>query len=131
MHWPDHLLTLDDWIALPEDNSRGYELVAGVLIVSPRPMAKRQDAVWRLAAQLQPQLPTVWDVVIQAELVIDPSSPSTVRVPDAMAVRREALERNLPRFDPGDVLLAVEIIAVGSKRTDTVTKFAEYCRGSV
>jgi Uma2 family endonuclease len=34
--WPDHLLTLEEFIELPEDHSRRYELQEGVLIASPR-----------------------------------------------------------------------------------------------
>ncbi|WP_069165506.1 Uma2 family endonuclease [Nocardia altamirensis] len=126
MHWPDHLLTLADWIALPEDNSRSYELVEGVLVVSPRPVSMHQRAVWRFAAQLEPQLPATHGVLAEAELVIDPGPPSTVRVPDVLAVTAAGIDENLARWQPADVLLAVEILSVGSKRTDQVTKFAEY-----
>jgi hypothetical protein len=28
--WPDHLLSLDEWVALPEDNTRHFELVEGM-----------------------------------------------------------------------------------------------------
>jgi hypothetical protein len=34
--FPDHLLTLEEFTQLPEDNSRHYELQEGVLIVRPR-----------------------------------------------------------------------------------------------
>jgi hypothetical protein len=34
--WPDHLLTLDEWGDLPEDNRFRLEAVEGVLIVAPR-----------------------------------------------------------------------------------------------
>ncbi|WP_433601534.1 Uma2 family endonuclease [Nocardia sp. CA-135953] len=126
VHFPDHLLTLDDWIALPEDNSRSYELVEGVLVVSPRPMSKHQRAIWRLAAQLEPQLPIGYGVLTEAEVVIESGPPSTVRVPDVIAVSAAGIDENLPRWNPEDVLLAVEVVSVGSKRTDRVTKLFEY-----
>ncbi|GAB2650850.1 Uma2 family endonuclease [Nocardia goodfellowii] len=126
VHWPDHLLTLDDWIALPEDNSRHYELAEGVLVVCPRPILRHQAAIVRLGAQLESQLPPAWATVSEAELVVDPSPPATVRVPDIMVVHSSAVERNLPRVTPDDVLLAVEIISPGTKRTDRRTKFDEY-----
>ncbi|WP_218021114.1 Uma2 family endonuclease [Nocardia mikamii] len=78
MHWPDRLLTMADWEALPEDNSRSYELVEGVLIV----------------------------------------------VPDA------GIEAN-PRWNANEVLLAVEILSPGSRRTDRVTEFAEYAEAGI
>ncbi|MEU2040235.1 Uma2 family endonuclease [Nocardia niwae] len=124
--WPDHLLTLEDWIALPEDSSRNYELVEGVLVVSPRPVLRHQFAVWRLAAQIHPQLPNELAAVGEAELVVDPTQPPTVRVPDVLVIRRKALADDLARVHPEDVKLAIEILSAGSRRTDRVTKFFEY-----
>ncbi|MBF5001271.1 Uma2 family endonuclease [Nocardia sp. BSTN01] len=82
--FPDRLLTLTDWNALPEDNARYYELVDGVVVAVPRPPGRHQQAVWRLADQLEPQLPHAYCVVAQAELVITPGPVPTVRVPDLM-----------------------------------------------
>ncbi|QBS41903.1 Uma2 family endonuclease [Nocardia sp. CS682] len=131
MHWPDHLLTLEDWIALPEDNSRSYELVEGVLVVSPRPVSMHQRAIWRLAAQLEPQLPPTHGVLTEAEVLIDAGPPPTIRVPDVLAVPAAGIDANIPRWDAADVLLAVEILSIGSKRTDRVTKFAEYAEAGI
>ena len=50
--WPDHLLDLDEWSALPEDSSRRFELAEGVLSVAPRPIARHQKLIKRIAAQL-------------------------------------------------------------------------------
>ncbi|WP_067479878.1 Uma2 family endonuclease [Nocardia amamiensis] len=131
MHWPDHLLTLEDWIALPEDSSRSYELVEGVLVVSPKPVLRHQFAVWRLAAQLHPQLPRQLAAVVDAELVIDPTQPPTVRAPDVLVIRRKALHDDLARVQPEDVVLAVEILSAGSRRTDRVAKFFEYAESGI
>jgi Uma2 family endonuclease len=124
--WPDHLLTREDWNALPEDSSRGYELVEGVLVVSPRPVLRRRFAVWQLAARIHPQLPNEFAAVAEAELVVDSAQPPTVRVPDVLVIRRKALADDLARVLPEDVKLAVEILSAGSRRTDRVTKFSEY-----
>ncbi|TLG14010.1 Uma2 family endonuclease [Nocardia cyriacigeorgica] len=124
MVWPDHLLGLADWAALPEDTSRNYELVDGVLVVSPKSPPRHQRAVWRLAANLDPQLP--WVVLTGTEVVIDPAEPSTVRVPDLIAVRESAYRPYEARCAGADVELAVEILSDGSRRTDRVAKFAEY-----
>ncbi|PPJ21683.1 Uma2 family endonuclease [Nocardia nova] len=130
MHWPDRLLTMADWEALPEDNSRSYELVEGVLIVSPRPVSKHQRAMWRLAAQLEPQLPPTLGVLTETEVVIDPVAPPTVRVPDLIVVPDAGIETN-PRWNADEVLLAVEILSPGSRRTDRVAKFAEYAEAGI
>lgn len=124
--WPDHLLTLDEWDRLPEDNTRHYELVEGVLVVSPRPVSRHQRAVWRLSAQLEPQLPARWGVLIDTEIVIDVGPPATVRAPDVLVVPSAGIDQNLPRWSPDEVVLVVEIVSPGSERTDRTAKFAEY-----
>ncbi|WP_330233487.1 Uma2 family endonuclease [Nocardia sp. NBC_00508] len=131
MHWPDHLLTLEDWIALPEDSSRSYELVEGVLVVSPRPVSQHQRAIWRLAAQLEPQLPSTHGVLTESEVLIDASPLPTIRVPDVLVVLEAGIDANQPRWDAADVLLAVEILSAGSRRTDRVTKFFEYADAGI
>lgn len=35
LSWPTHLLTLEDWEALPEDSALRLELVEGVLAIVP------------------------------------------------------------------------------------------------
>jgi Uma2 family endonuclease len=130
-HWPDHLLTLGDWNALPEDHTRQYELMEGVLIVTPKPILPHQSAGWRLAGQLEPQLPLELSVVTDSELVVDPGSPATVRVPDVMIVPTAAVDDGLARVDADAVPLAVEILSPGSRRTDQVTKFAEYAEAGI
>lgn len=37
LHRSGSLMTLDEWVVLPEDNSYRYELQEGILLVSPRP----------------------------------------------------------------------------------------------
>ncbi|MGK8511427.1 Uma2 family endonuclease [Nocardia asiatica] len=131
VNWPDHLLTLEDWIALPEDSSRNYELVEGVLVVSPKPVSQHQRAVLRLGAQLEPQLPSTLGVLADTEVLIDAGPLPTVRVPDILVVPEAGIEANLPRYAAADVLLAVEVLSPGSRRTDRVTKFFEYAEAGI
>ncbi|MBF6224891.1 Uma2 family endonuclease [Nocardia abscessus] len=129
--WPDHLLTLEDWIALPEDSSRSYELVEGVLVVSPKPVSQHQRAILRLSAQLEPQLPGTHGVLADTEVLIDEGPLPTIRVPDILVVPEAGIQANLPRYNAADVLLAVEILSPGSRRTDRVTKFFEYAEAGI
>ncbi|MGK8554166.1 Uma2 family endonuclease [Nocardia gipuzkoensis] len=131
MHWPDHLLTLEDWIALPEDSSRSYELVEGVLVVSPKPVSQHQRAFLRLSAQLEPQLPPTLGVLADTEVLIDAGRLPTIRVPDIIVVPEAGINANLPRWNAADVLLAVEVLSPGSRRTDRVTKFFEYAEAGI
>ncbi len=125
---PRELMTLDEWDALPEDNSAHYELQEGVLVVSPKPAKRHQLAVTRLASQMERQLPVDWDVVPDFEVVVQAEGPATVRAPDLVMVRAEAPEN---RVVAGDVLLAVEVISPGSRKIDTHLKPFEYSEAGI
>jgi Uma2 family endonuclease len=129
--WPDHLLSLEEWDALPEDTSRHYELAEGVLVVAPRPAPQHQTAVGHLMSDLNRQLPNTLVATQDVEVVIDPSFPATVRAPDVLVVSRSLYLRNPVRVDAGEVLLAVEIISPGSRVTDRITKAAEYAGAGI
>jgi Uma2 family endonuclease len=125
--WPDHLITLDEWKALPEETRYRVELVEGVLLVSPRPVTFHQWAVTRLGFLIHEQLPTHLSALSEVEIIIaDGPPPPTVRVPDVIAVDTELALSNPPRYRPDQVHLAIEVLSEGSVRTDRVTKFAEY-----
>lgn len=125
---PGSLLTLDDWIALPEDNTSRYELQEGVLLVSPRAARRHQLAAQRLAQQLDAQLPAKWESVLDMEVVVLAAHPPTVRVPDVVVTWVGGPEDRLPA---ADVLLAVEIISPGSRSVDLHLKPYEYAEAGI
>ncbi|MGW5314771.1 Uma2 family endonuclease [Nocardia thailandica] len=127
--WPDHLLSMADWDALAEDTSRMYELAEGVLVVSPRPTSLHQRAIKRLTWQLEPQLPPGFEVLGEVEVVVDSEPPPTVRVPDLCVV--PALSDAVARWDADDVTLVAEVLSPGTRRTDRITKFAEYAEAGI
>jgi Uma2 family endonuclease len=129
--WPDHLLTLEEFIQLPEDNSRRYELQEGILIVSPRANFLHQRVAHRLVAMLNDQLPPDWEAVGDVEIVTEPGFPASVRVPDVVVVQEEAVSAAVPRLNADEALLAVEIISPGSQRTDTLVKPVEYAKAGI
>lgn len=129
--WPDHLLTLDEWDALPEDNSRHYELIEGTLSVTPRPAPLHQWAIARLSGQLNRQLPDDLVALQEVEVLVEAVHPATVRPPDIVVTSARHLSGSSPRLRVTDVLLAVEVISPGSRRTDQVTKFAEYAEAGI
>jgi Uma2 family endonuclease len=124
--WPDHLLTLEEFAELPEDNTRRYELQEGILIVTPRPVSPHQRVMRRLLVELEVKLPEEWEPLGEFEVITGHRVPNSVRVPDVVVVPTEAVEDGVPRVEGADVLLAVEIISPGSHLTDTVTKPHEY-----
>jgi Uma2 family endonuclease len=54
-----------------------------------------------------------------------------VRAPDVLVVSESFFQRNPARIDAGEVLLAVEIISPGTRRTDRVLKAAEYAAAGI
>lgn len=128
--WPHHLLTLDDWDSLPEDNTFRLEVVEGVPIASPNPGAFHQRARTRLAYLIDMQLPAGWTAVSQLDTVIA-ERPLTVRSPDVIVVGSELADTNPSRCRAADVRLAVEVLSEGSVRTDRVTKFSEYAESGI
>jgi len=70
LHDPGSLMTLDEWMALPEDNTYRYELQEGVLLASPRPAPRHQQAAYRLVRQFDDQLPSGWDFLLDVEVVV-------------------------------------------------------------
>ena len=128
MNRPGSLLTLDDWLALPEDEKSRYELQEGVLLVSPRAARRHQLAAQRLAQQLDAQLPAEWESVLDMEVVVHAAHPPTVRVPDLVVTRVGGPE---DRLTAADVLLAVEIISPGSRNVDLHLKPWEYAEAGI
>jgi len=125
---PHSLMTLDEWIALPEDNEHHYELQEGVLVVSPRPLRGHQLAVVRLSWQLDAQLPVDFESIIDFEVVVQAEHPTTVRVPDLVVTRVDGPH---DRLAAADVVLAVEVISPGSRKLDLHLKPFEYAEAGI
>jgi Uma2 family endonuclease len=131
MPWADHLMSLDDWTALPEDTSHHYELVEGVLQVSPRPAIAHQRALGKLHRQLDEQLPVEFAAVLEVEVLITTRRLATVRTPDLVVVPAAIADTEPVRFKSNDVLLAVEVISPGSRERDEITKLYEYSEAGI
>lgn len=128
---PDRLLTLADWDALPEDNSRRYELVEGELHIMPRPAINHQAASLRIGIQLQPQLQEDrWLVLPDSEVVINSHHRPTIRVPDLAVIPVKPGDRR-PRFDASEAALVLEIISPSSVHADRMTKYDEYEKAGI
>jgi Uma2 family endonuclease len=127
LHLPK-LLSIEEWEALPEDNGAHAELQEGVLIVTPRPLRAHARAVFRIAKQLDDQLPSDLEAIIDFEVCVDAGYPPTVRIPDVVITPKEGPER---RLYGSEVLVAIEVVSPGSRRTDTVTKRSEYAEAAI
>ena len=129
--WPDHLLSLDEWDALPQDRSRSYELVEGVLYVVPRPSPRHQRVLYNLQRTISDRLPTGLTALADVEVTVEGRHPATVRAPDLIVLPTEVARLNASRTASSDVLLAVEVVSPGTGRTDRVTKLSEYADAGI
>jgi Uma2 family endonuclease len=128
--WPDHLLSFDEWEQLPEYERFKVEVVEGVLVVSPRPKVFHQRAISSLSGLLNDQLPRALEAIAEVELIVE-KAPLTIRIPDIVVVPTVYADSNPPSVEVEAVRLAVEVLSDGSRRTDRVTKFAEYAEAGI
>jgi Uma2 family endonuclease len=121
--------TVEEFAALPEDNSMRYELLAGRIVASPRPALAHMVVVNRLYTQIDAQLPDGLLVVSEIDLDLE-LSPPVVRIPDLVIVdARVAGESGLVKAS--DVVLAVEVFSPSSLRSDTKVKPLEYAAAGI
>lgn len=109
-------LTHRDLDSMPDDGHR-YELLDGVLVVSPAPRFRHQDAVGRLFKSLDAAasgdlkvLFAPFDVLLADDTVIQPDL--------LVAPRKAFTDRDLP----GPPLLAVEVLSPSTRGIDLMLK---------
>lgn len=112
--------TVEDLGTLPDDGLQ-YELVDGVLLVSPSPRPAHQRAVGRLHLLLAAACPPELEVFL-APLDFQPTNRRSLQ-PDLLVVRREdvgelAIQRPLQ--------LAVEVLSPSTRTKDLLVKRALY-----
>lgn len=129
--WRNHLVSLDEWDAMPEEQCRRLELVDGVLQVIAAPLPRHQRAGRRLANWLEAQLPDGLSVETDVDVVLKARPRATVRRPDVVVMSSDVWGDGGHRFDAADVLLAVEIVSPGSERTDQEIKPGEYAAAGI
>ncbi len=134
---PDHLLSIEEYAALGETDSGFTELVEGRLVMSPSPKPRHNIAIYRLAKQLEAQLPENLDFVPDTDVdlgLVPAGEPGFSRRPDLLIIDRAAIARvdeddDMLRAD--EVAIVVEIVSPGSKRTDYQVKHDEYADAGI
>ncbi len=121
----DREWTADDLSALPDDGLR-YELVDGVLLVSPAPVPLHQRVVTRLATLLNLAAPSGYEALV---------SPVSYRIndtrelqPDVVVVAADQVTGSRLSAAP---LLVVEVLSPRTKVTDLTLKRHLYERAGV
>ncbi|WP_091457135.1 Uma2 family endonuclease [Actinokineospora iranica] len=134
---PAHLLTIEEYAALEETETGYTELLEGRLLMSPSPTPEHQKAMMVLGYQLFDQLPDHLDLIadVDVDLGLGPAEgPGFSRRPDLVVVEKAEVARRKAEggiLRAAGVLVVVEIVAPGSKRTDRVTKRGEYADAGI
>lgn len=105
---------------------RRYEIVDGVLIVSPPPAPLHDYLAHRLVSAVTPGVPSGYVATTAVGIDLGRS----FRIADATVITRAYLERGGPAM-PADVLLAIEVESPSSITTDRVTKPWQYARAGI
>lgn len=113
---PHRPLTRADLDTMPDDGHR-YELIDGVLVVSPAPRIRHQDVVAGMYRLLFAACPT--DLLVLFAPVDVVLSEDTVMQPDLLVARRsDFTERDLPTAP----VLAVEVLSPSTRAFDLLLK---------
>ena len=116
--------TVDDLEAMPDDGNR-YELIDGMLLVTPAPDWPHQEMGAELFFQLRLRFPS--DVrVLTAPFAVQTAADSEVQ-PDVLVARYADLTRNSKNL-PVAPLLAVEVLSPSTRLKDRNLKKAHYER---
>lgn len=120
--WPkeDRPLTVDDLVRLPDDGNR-YELVNGMLQVTPAPFGRHNRVSSRLGFLLGMRCPEGLEVLPGNGVNL---AKDHHRVIDVIVVRSEWIEPTDFIEDPP--LLAIEIASNNTRKRDRTIKKSEY-----
>lgn len=123
-------ITCAEFDALPEDNTRRYEIEDGHLLLNARPAGAHIKAAYRLAEQMNVQLPEHLETVLEPELELTGGA-SPRRVPDLVVARSDWSSARL-NVTEDQVLLAIELVSPGeSVFRDYAKKPPEYAAAGV
>jgi Uma2 family endonuclease len=123
--------TYQDWLNFPDDGWR-YEIIDGVLYMSPPPLIHHQDILGELFARMRTHARRngLGKVLCAPCGVRLPGQPVPIE-PDILFVRRERLAIIERRYVEGAPDLVVEILSPSNANYDLRTKYALYEQAGV
>src|SRR5438045_4564046 len=127
---PQGSWTYDDYAALPDDGRR-YEIVKGVLVMTPAPSPEHQDIVGEIFSALRTHiklagLGRVFTGPIDVDL-----GPKNVYQPDLVVVLNAHLDRVTEKKIIGAPDLVVEVASPSTAAYDRLTKYEQYARAGI
>jgi Uma2 family endonuclease len=122
--------TYDHYAALPDDGKR-YEIVNGVLYMSPSPSWPHQEIIGRFFRYLSSYVEsTGLGGVFMAPLDVELSPYNTFQ-PDVVVLFKKSRMKLQRRHIVGPPELVVEIVSPGSQMHDRHRKIVAYARGGI
>ena len=127
---PQGSWTYDDYAALPNDGNR-YEIVRGVLVMTPAPSPEHQDIVGEIFSALRTHiklagLGRVFTGPIDVDL-----GPKNVYQPDLVVVLNTHLDRVAEKKIIGAPDLVVEVASPSTAAYDRLTKYEKYAHAGI
>ena len=127
---PQGSWTYDDYAALHDDGNR-YEIVNGVLIMTPAPSPEHQDIVGEIFSALRTHiklagLGRVFTGPIDVDL-----GPKNVYQPDLVVVLNTHLDRVAEKKIIGAPDLVVEVASPSTAAYDRLTKYEKYAHAGI
>jgi len=117
-----------DALADIDDDRHRYEVVGGLLVVSPRPTNLHMRVCRRLYDQLAPQCGPDWEAVFECGVRLGTDG----RTADLGVVRRPSrTPEDAVGYEPGEIGLLVEVVSPSSRKTDRFLKPREYAAAGV
>jgi Uma2 family endonuclease len=116
-------MTADEYLALGETAER-YELIDGVVVISPSPFPDHNEVSWGIAGQLRDFARKGGSIRVFPDTDLK-LTPGKVYRPDIAVYRSDRLKGKVKLLTaPPD--LAIEILSPGSKPLDLITKRDDY-----
>lgn len=132
-----HLLTIAEYAELGETEWGYTELIEGRLLMSPSPVPDHNIAIGELFVSLRPAVPSHLRVIqdIDIDLQLAPAAePGASRRPDLVVVDQAEIARVRAHgglLRASEVLLVIEVVSPGSRRTDHVDKRRDYADAGI
>ena len=125
------VLTAEKFLAMPEDNTRRYELLDGELIVSPMPVPLHQRIVGRLFVLLDAHVRVhgLGEVFVSPIAVV--LAKASVVGPDLVYVAADRAALVKDRAIEGAPTQLIEVSSPSTRRLDRRRKFELYARHGV
>jgi Uma2 family endonuclease len=117
--------TVDLLDQLPDDNLK-YEILDGILLVSPAPIPRHQRAIFRLGRILDDACPADHELFI-APLDWRPDKRTSLE-PDLLVVAKDRIGEKDIQENPA---IVVEVLSPSSRRYDRLLKFGRYAEAGI